>query len=231
MNNDYLQNWTKFLKNKNPEDFLKIETMWGQGQGQDNQGRCCFAKFVEDYINITKTPIKILEVGFGTNITYQLLKDKKIIPSQFVTYYGTDVTPQFMELATKQHPEIILSEMFEGGVSYPSQYFDITYIRHVLEHQNGYKQLLTELFRVTRYYTFINMFIPLNKESNEDILKFDSKFFHNVYSYSKFTNFCHINQFALTYDKTFISDEVVEVRKDKFEPFKDEIIILQRIDE
>jgi ubiquinone/menaquinone biosynthesis C-methylase UbiE len=229
MNTDYLKNWTKLLENKDASQFLKDPSLFGIAQGTNNKGRQQFADYIYHYIQPLDSPIKILEVGFGTNISYQLLKDRKILPSSLVTYYGADVTPKFIELAEKQYPEIILTELFEDRISYPDQHFDITYIRHVLEHQNGYKLFLTELLRVTRYHAFINMFIPLNKDSNEDILAFDGKFFHNTYAYSKFINFCRTHQFTPVYDKTFLSEELAEVRKNEFEPFKDEIIVLQRI--
>ncbi|MHC4533210.1 MAG: CmcI family methyltransferase [Planctomycetota bacterium] len=179
-------NWDRLLENKNPEDFLVSKELWGENQGVENPGRVTWRKYLKRKTSNQK--VRLLEIGFGAGIDYRALEKEGILDTDKVEYFGADVTQKFVEYArnnlSKMKPYLI------DGYSLPfeDKYFDLVYIRHVLEHQTHYRQLLSEALRVSKDEVFIIFFIELSEDAS-DRISFDGTWYHNTYSRKLFYKF------------------------------------------
>ncbi len=199
-------NWDKLMKGKNIEDFLSSPELWGAGQGPDNPGRIAWRQYLET--KSADKQIRVLEVGFGSGIDYKTLESTGILDTGQIEYYGVDVTEAFVDYAQK-HFHKMKSFLIDGyHLPFDNNYFDVVYLRHVLEHQTHYKDLLSEVFRVCRGEVFIIFFIELS-DSESDSINFDGTWYHNKYSRKLFQEFVNkhgfeLNQLAIyrTGDKT-----------------------------
>ncbi|MFN3531096.1 MAG: methyltransferase domain-containing protein [Candidatus Brocadia sp.] len=199
---NYHFNWDKLLENKKVEDFLVSNELWGENQGTNNRGRITWLEYLKNKISERK--IRLLEIGFGSGIDYKMLDRAGILDKSAIDYYGVDVTKKFVEYAHQYLPKM-KSFLIDGyHLPFDDKYFDVVYLRHVLEHQIHYRPLLSEVFRVCRGEVFINFFIELS-DSESDEIRFDGNWFHNTYSRKRFYSFaqeCGFNPNELTVYRT-----------------------------
>lgn len=198
----YWDNWKYlFPTEKDVEQFLSGGTsLWGTGQGYDNQGRQRYYQYV------SKLPknSSILEIGFGQSMDYVYLKKEGMLDNKY--YTGLDVTESFVKHANNK---LGWKEAykFDGlTIPYNDKYFDYTYTRHVWEHQPHYSTLLKEVFRVTKKEIFINWFIPPENIEDDEIHFEDKVFFHNKYSKAKLLKFIGDNNWSLKEQQLFKTD-------------------------
>jgi len=183
--------WDKLVADRDPKDFLVKPELWGTGQGPENDSRQFFKSVVR---KLAKRKIELLEVGFGSGIDFSIIK--KDIGLENILYHGADVTKAFVESAKENLQGLIPVLADAKTLPYVGELFDLVYTRHTLEHQNDYRPLLAEIFRVTKVYALVVLFIPLtNKEY--DFLEFDGTWFHNHYSYPMFVDFAAAHGFEL----------------------------------
>lgn len=179
-------NWDELMKNKNVEDFLASPDLWSENQGYNNPGRIAWRSYLKK--RFTGARLRILEVGFGSAIDYKALAETGFLDNDQVEYYGVDVTEKFVEYA-KEHFSKLNATLIDGyHIPFDDKYFDVIYLRHVLEHQAHYGPLLSEIFRVCRGEVFVNFFIELSDADSDDI-RFDGTWYHNKYSLKLFCDF------------------------------------------
>jgi len=208
-------NWDYALEGVNVNEFLSGGTsLWGKNQGFDNVGRQHWLS----YVQALSRPIKICELGFGGGVDFQLLKDAGELSS--IDMYGLDVTMKFCQHAALKFPEIKVTHINGEDIPFADKFFDVFYMRHVLEHQKNYRWQLREAFRVTAKEMVINFFLPLT-DAMVDEIKFDNIFYHNQYSKPLFEKFCN------KYGWEIVSDTNHVTHIDDVE-YTDEVVILRR---
>ncbi|MBM4053454.1 MAG: glycosyltransferase [Planctomycetes bacterium] len=209
-------NWDKLLENKRVEDFLVTDELWGENQGAENIGRVLWRKYLKDAISCKN--IRVLEIGFGSGIDYRALENEGVFDKGRVKYYGADVTYKFAKHAS-MHFKNMKPVLMDGyHLPFKDRSFDIVYLRHVLEHQSHYEELLSEVFRVCGTDVFINFFIELS-DSDIDKINYDGTWYHNTYSKKKFDLFVKRYGFGIHKTETHRKEEKV-----------DSIVILKRND-
>lgn len=188
---NYLDNWQYLFEDKEIKNFLNDGGLWGEGQGPSNQGRIAWIDFLKKFYKDTgKTPIKILEIGFGAAIDFQTMEKEHLLrPDGPYEFTGADVTPQFIEFAARNFPKLNPILIDASTTPFEDKYFHITYARHVLEHQQNYRFLLREMFRITSDRVFLNLFLPLVPNTDLDSIHYDNVFYHNRYSRNLFEKF------------------------------------------
>jgi len=208
-------NWSYLFEDSSVDSFLKEERHWGQGQGPDNPGRQAWLNRVK----ALSRPAIIGELGPGIGVDYGLLQDSGLLSG--ITYHALDVTPEFCVHLAKTYPDLKVTNINGYDIPFTDCYFDVFYMRHVLEHQENYRWQLREIFRVTRNEIFINFFLPLT-ESPADNIKFDNIFYHNQYSKTLFEKFCSKYGWVINSDttNTTIIDDV---------EYSDEIVVLYKV--
>lgn len=192
--------WDKLMEDKDPSEFLVTKELWGAGQDVDNLTRQHYYKSLYN-LTIGRTA-KVLEVGFGSGIDFNYLKENGRLAN--LEYHGVDVTAKFIEHAKKFYPEMKANQINGYYIPYEHEFFDLVYCRHVLEHQTDYRPLLSEMMRVTNQYVFIILFIPTTT-SDADIMHFDGQWQHNYYSYKMFREFVRLKEFQIISSETFVS--------------------------
>ena len=185
MNNHF--NWDKLMADRRVEDFLASDDLWGDHQDMDTPGR----KVWRDYLRRRLSDgqgVRLLEIGFGAGIDYRGLERDGLLDSPGLDYYGADVTHKFVEHATAHYTKM-KPHLIDGyKLPFPDGFFDVVYMRHVLEHQTHYASLLEEMLRVSRGEVFVIFFIPLT-QSPDDQINFDGTWHNNHYSRLRFDQF------------------------------------------
>lgn len=102
-------------------------------------------RFMLHQINISKTK-SILDVGCGTGILYDVLKEEKYTGA----YIGTDLSPDMLEVGRKRHKGIDLRVMDCEKMEFPSRSFDVVFMRCVLHHVPHPAQAIKEMRRVAK---------------------------------------------------------------------------------
>ena len=209
-------NWDYAVESTNVEDFLSGgESLWGTNQGFDNEGRQQWLR----YVQALEPGTKVCELGFGAGVDFQLLKDAGQLSK--LTMHGLDVTAKFCQHAALKFPEVTITHINGYDIPFPDKYFDVFYMRHVLEHQENYRWQLREAFRVTAKEMVINFFISLTNEPVDEIC-FDNIFYHNKYSRALFSSFCN------RYGWDFAESTVHVMRKDETD-YVDQFVLLRRL--
>lgn len=180
-------NWDKLMADRRVEDFLASDDLWGDHQDMDTPGR----KVWRDYLRRRLTDgqgVRLLEIGFGAGIDYRGLQRDGLLDEPGLDYYGADVTHKFVEHATAHYTKM-KPHLIDGyKLPFPDGFFDVVYMRHVLEHQTHYAALLDEMLRVSRGEVFVIFFIPLT-QSPDDQINFDGTWHNNHYSRLRFDQF------------------------------------------
>jgi len=212
-------NWDYAVENTNVEDFLSGgESLWGYNQGFENEGRQHWLRYLKAFPKPADSKLKVCELGFGAGVDLQLLKESGQL--QYIEMYGVDVTTKFCQHAALKFPEIKVTQINGYDIPFPDKFFDVLYMRHVLEHQENYRWQLREAFRVTSKELFINFFIPLTSEPVDEIV-FDNIFYHNKYSRKLLETFCDKYGWEITNTHTYVK------RKDEAD-YVDQVVVLRR---
>jgi len=215
-NPTYHFSWDKILADKNVLDFMATDELWGENQGTDNTGRVVWRKYLNNRIANRKEKTRVLEIGFGSGIDYKALDEEGILDSGKIEYFGTDVTRKFVEYAQQNLTKMKAFKIDGYNLPFQDDYFDVVYLRHVLEHQTHYRFLLSEIFRVCRVTVFIIFFIELSDNEHDIIRPGDTLnhyFFNNIYSRKQFYSFAEQNGFTpheiATFCKNGKTDQIV----------------------
>jgi len=206
--------WSAALEGENINDFLTADNFWGEGQEPENPGRQYWLNFVAEEVakfNFKGQQIfRVLEIGFGLGVDYTNLDLAGLLELKYVEYYGAEVTPEFHQLGIKNMPKAKALVLVDGEtLPYTTSFFDVVYMRHILEHQRDYHPLMREVFRVCKSMVFINFFIPLT-ENDTDEIKFDNVFYHNTYSKSLFTTSINTYGWKIIDEKIYKRDNSVD---------------------
>lgn len=208
-------NWSYLFEDSAVDGFLKDDRLWGQAQDASNPGRQAWLRHVTN----TPKPVIVGELGPGIGTDYKLVSDNADMSG--VTYHALDVTPEFCTHLAKTYPNLKVTLVDGYNLPFTSQYFDLFYMRHVLEHQENYRWQLREVFRVTSKEIFITFFLPLTGEPVDEI-SFDNVFYHNKYSFSLFEKFCNKYKWGVAESTNYVS-KVGDV------DYTDQVVILRRI--
>ncbi len=179
--------WDKILAGTKVEDFMVTDELWGENQGVENPSRMGWHKYLRARV-ANGREIRALEIGFGSGVDYYALDREGLLDKGKVEYFGADVTHKFVDYAkdnfTKMKP--VLTNGYD--LPFEDNFFDVVYLRHILEHQTHYRPLLSEIFRVCRGHVYLVFFIALSDEECDSIRPSES-FYHNVYSRKHFYSF------------------------------------------
>ncbi len=141
----------------------------------------------------------ILDAGCGLCVDYEGIRSSGIT----ICYQGLDITPKFVDHATKRGIPVVLGSI--ESIPFEGNSFDIAYARHVLEHLEYYEAGLTELIRVAKKEVFVNFFsIPDVSERTELMMCEGIPLYHNYYNKMKMEQFLlknpKVKSFRWTYD-------------------------------
>lgn len=122
---------------------------------KNHPARIVYTKIIVD---VSKT---VLDVGCGICVDYRRFHDAG------VEYFGTDVTPSYLEIA--QSAGVPKDHLFLGNaltLPFPDECFDSVYSNGMLEHlpPQLWKQIVKEMFRVCRRQLLLIFYIPLTKK-------------------------------------------------------------------
>lgn len=204
-------NWSSLFEDKSPEEFLKSEDQWGAGQHKDNPGRQFFINYLEEQVNNFNFKVlgtyRMLEIGFGSGIDYELIDETGLLNLSYFNYFGADVTPEFCQLGAQTMPKAVAITLIDGyALPYTDGFFDLVYMRHVLEHQENYRFLMKEVFRVCKKQIIVNFFIPPTEKEVDEIF-YDNVFYHNVYSKKLLISFVNKYKWKLAEEHMFRKPE------------------------
>lgn len=90
--------------------------------------------------------VSILDIGCGTGILYELLKDEKFD----FAYTGVDLSDSMIEVGKKRYPGIDLRVMDSENLEFANKSFDVVFMRSVLHHLPNPVQALKEMQRVSK---------------------------------------------------------------------------------
>jgi SAM-dependent methyltransferase len=199
--------WDALMEKRKVEDFLATENLWGQNQGAENAGRQAFRSYLQQ--KSMKGPQRLLEVGFGSGIDYQAINASGLIGDDKLEYHGADVTQKFVDHARLHFKNMKVCKIDGYHLPFDDGFFDIVYLRHVLEHQSHYDDLMAEIFRVCRGEVFIVFFIEL-APIEADQISFDGTWYHNRYSLPRFAEFAAKHGFAVNPGPVFSQGDKID---------------------
>jgi len=135
---------------------------------------------IEDFVlQHSDHRIKFLDAGCNTGVTgYRLFQ--KGFRGQ---YHGVDSNGKALTFAAANmpaHPVILLQEDV-AKMSFPDRHFDIVLCKDVIEHCEGYLDIVKELCRVTWTWLILSMFIKPGPAPDQ-IRKMPEGFYMNRYN-------------------------------------------------
>ncbi len=95
---------------------------------------------------IPKKRVSILDIGCGTGILYEVLKEEEMD----FTYVGIDLSESMIEVGRKRYPGIDLRVMDSEKLEFPDKTFDVVFMRSVLHHLPHPVEALKEMERVSK---------------------------------------------------------------------------------
>ncbi len=215
MNNHF--NWDKLMADRKVEDFLAADDLWGDHQDVDTPGRRVWRDYLRSRLD--QGEVRMLEIGFGAGIDYRGLERDGLLDRPGLDYYGADVTHKFVDHA-RRHYTHMKPNLIDGyRLPFPDGFFDVVYMRHVLEHQTHYADLLAEMLRVCRGEVFVIFFIPLSDSPNDQIT-FDGTWYNNAYSRLRFDQFIAARGYVAEevarfhFETGYADDQVLILRRD-----------------
>lgn len=93
----------------------------------------------------------ILDIGCGTGILYEVLKEQGYKGS----YIGTDLSPDMINVGLKRFKNVDLRVMDCEKLDFPSNSFDLVFMRNVLHHIPTPVKATKEMKRVAKKYVLI----------------------------------------------------------------------------
>ncbi len=161
--------------------------------------------------------MKILDVACGTGHYYKKLKEL----GDFY-YYGIDLDKKVIAMAKeiwKNFPNIEFDIQNVKEMTLPDKSFDIVFCYNLLSHLEDYKDVVNELFRVSKKYILIRALFDknINSVTFEDNVSNESYrtnlIYYNTYSRDNISEYlsnlgsCHLRFIP---DNLKIPDEVLE---------------------
>lgn len=157
----------------------KVDNVWGQKLRNKEWRMDPAYKLIAD--KCKEHGVSVVDLGSGGGLQYAALKEYV----GEIDYIGIDITPRHVQFASEMFPEVRFEEGDAANLSFEDKAFDISLIRHVIEHHPKEKaeQILNEAFRVAAKCVLILFFIP-PKEMEEDVIEKRKKsgFYLNTYS-------------------------------------------------
>lgn len=101
----------------------------------------------------------VLDVGAGACSEYYGFKDD----AYEISYAATEITPKYVEAATKEGIDITLSDMKK--LPFPDNQFDCCICSDVMTHQLEYEESIGEMLRVARKEVIITFFKPFLEDT------------------------------------------------------------------
>lgn len=126
----------------------------------------------------------ILDCGCGTCSEYYGYKQD----APELAYFGVDSCLDLVALASKKGiPNVVYGDL--ESLPFADNFADVVYIRHVLEHLEGYESALKDAIRVASREVLVNWFIRCTDE--DDLLNYDPvlDLRHNRYNRLKLETF------------------------------------------
>jgi len=144
----------------------------------DNDSR----NYLYDFLINNDNIIDVLECGPGTFIDYELFFKDNVKKN----YESIDITDNIVETGLNKNINIVLSSI--ENIQKESNEYDLVYCRHVLEHQDFFKDSINEMIRVSKKYIIIIFWLL---SGDETIIKYDKEqcIYHNIYSKTEIENF------------------------------------------
>lgn len=122
----------------------------------------------------------VLDCGCGIGVDYGFFKNSS------VRYMGIDITPRFLERASRDYPGIDVREIDILDMPFEDRSFDVAYCKDVLEHvpPEVAESMIDEMWRVAKNRMMIAFFRPPTDEP-ENVGHQDLGFFYNRYNKQK----------------------------------------------
>ncbi len=166
----------------NITDFDKI--------GQ-KETRTSFEKFI---VGHSKKGSLILDAGCNTGVEAVRLYETGFKGK----YFGVDNNSKAVKLARKNLKKNPLCRFFIEDLSklnFNKNFFDIVLAKDVIEHQQYYVKILTELARVTKKYLILSMFIKPSFFLGDKIKLHPDNYYLNRYNQGKLFRFMAKHKF------------------------------------
>ncbi len=164
-----------------------IEDIWTKKDilGFENLHRQNLVKLVSTYYKLDMK--KILEVGSGTGLIYQLMIEKLFDKSQYV---GIDTSHEMLKIAHSKFPD----GNFEWGnafdIDYKEKYFDLVFSFEVMVHLPEMDTPVAEILRVTNQVAIFTVWVA-DEEKIFFTKKGDAEFIHHYYANNKVLRIIH----------------------------------------
>lgn len=121
------------------DDETAAQYMETYGEGPGSETRHTIGSFIN-------SGESVLDLGCGPAWNYDHFKQF----GPLVTYKGTDLSPRFIRVAKKRHPEVNVALGDIRDVKEPNESWDVVLLQDVLEHTNGYEKPVREALRVAK---------------------------------------------------------------------------------
>ena len=110
-------------------------------------------KTAREYIKKRKYK-NVLDVGAGTYLEYYGFRDDDIV----IDYKATEITNTFLEIAKYNNIDAVKAHA--QSLPFDDNSFDIVLCYDVLNHQEDFKEIILELYRVCKHEVLISFFKP-----------------------------------------------------------------------
>lgn len=153
----------------NEKTLKRFENWVGQ---YDCESKLYLYKYLEN-----KSYQNIIDLGCATG-TIKVGLEKYNIK---IDYLGVDSCDFFISECINNNINVLKSDI--RNVPYEDKCFDLVFGRHVIEHQECFKQLLCEMIRLAKKEVIHIFFIKPSDDINDKII-YDKKknLYHNIYS-------------------------------------------------
>ncbi|MCL4364391.1 class I SAM-dependent methyltransferase [Patescibacteria group bacterium] len=158
--------------------------------GQKNT-RLAFEKFIA---KISGKNTTILDAGCNTGVEAMRLYDEGYRGK----YLGVDSNEKAIKLAKKNlegNGKTSFSIQSLEKLNFKSNFFDVVLCKDVVEHQQYYAKILSELARVTKKYMILSMFIKPSFFLGDKIKLHKDGYYLNRYNQRKLFGFMRKHQF------------------------------------
>lgn len=157
-------------------------------QVDQKQTRKAIEKFVTEHSD--KTTL-LLDAGCSTGVEAYRLQDKGFRGA----YFGVDSNNKAIKIARsnlkgKKQVKFFIQNLEK--LQFKKNYFDITLSKDVIEHQQYYTKILSELARVTKKYLILSMFIKPSFFLGDKIKLHKDGYYLNRYNQGKL--FSYLNK-------------------------------------
>lgn len=163
LKHDFKAPWTKKIGKSIWSGFLTHTFKQGDRPIIYNLIKSFITTYQKTTIGMGGEPFSLLEIGFGQCFDF-VNCFKKLHDSKMIQYFGKDITDQFVEYARE---EFINYKFDVGGFDFTNnENYDITYCRHVFEHQhpNVCYSSFENMLKATNQLSIVSWFCAPDKE-------------------------------------------------------------------